>query len=154
MPTAAYQPRRCVPLPALGADGMRLKRVWIDAQGAAAPPHALAVSAWDVAATLVPRAAGAEGASAGLGFVILHRGDAGSWLLMHWWAHGDICCQLLGHAAPGATAFDDVSARPLMACVWELPVIAAERAAWVDTMLSGAPDADGYIARTVTDGAV
>jgi len=150
--TAGYRPRRCAPLASIAAGGMRLKRVWIDLHGAAAPPAPLGDAAWATAAAVVPEAAAAEGGAAGLGFAILHRGEAGNWLLMHWWAHGDICCQRLAHAPHDGPGFRDLSDRPLMACVWELPVIAAERAAWIDTMMTGTPDPDGYVARTIAEG--
>jgi hypothetical protein len=38
---------------------------------------------------------------------------------------------------------------PLIACVWELPILAFERDAWVETVLSDAkrPDVPAYLER-------
>ncbi len=94
----------------------------------------------------------AEGGSHGLGFVVLHEGEAGTWLLMDWWAHGDILCQRLSlDTGAGFRPADD---RPLLACVWELPVIAHERGAWVRHMMRAAPSPDGYLADRLPAGIV
>ncbi len=99
----------------------------------------------------LPPAAEAEGHH-GLGFVVLHEGEQGSWLLMDWWAHADICCQRLAHAEPGSAEFAPVD-RPLLACVWESVVLSYERDAWVTTMLTTSPDPQAYLAMRLPDGA-
>lgn len=73
----------------------------------------------------------------GAGFAILHEGDEGRWLLLHWWVAGGIATQKLWRAdlADGAPFID---ADPLlMACVWELGLIDFERRAWIDTAMAG-----------------
>jgi len=78
----------------------------------------------------------------GVGFVILHRGTQGIWLLLHWWEQGGICSQRLWRSdLAGPLAFVPVD-RPLMACVWELALIDHERRAYVRTLMAGrGPDA-------------
>jgi hypothetical protein len=99
----------------------------------------------------LPAAAEAEGHH-GLGFVIIHEGEHGCWLLADWWAHSEICCQLLAHAPwPTSADFAPVD-RPLLACVWEAVVISAEREAWVETMLNGHPQPEAYLERRLPEG--
>jgi hypothetical protein len=72
------------------------------------------------------------------GFAILHRGEEAFWLLLHWWIPGGILSlkfwraeRTTGtpHFVPGPEAY--------MACIWELGVIAYERDAWIETVMSG-----------------
>ncbi len=73
----------------------------------------------------------------GAGFAILHEGDEGRWLLLHWWVSGGIATRKLWRAdlVPNAHF---VEADPLlMACVWELGLIDFERRAWINTAMSG-----------------
>lgn len=94
----------------------------------------------------------AEGNHHDLGFVILHEGLQGLWLLVDWWAHGDICCQLLSHA-DDSRPLRFAPVRPsLVACAWELVPIGFERTAWVETMLTERPDPEAYLARRLPDG--
>ena len=98
-------------------------------------------------------AAEAEGGSSGLGFVVMHAGEMGTWLLMDWWAHGDILCQRLS-LAPAGGAYEPMDDRPLTACVWELPILMHERDAYVRHMLTARPDADAYLADMRQGGSV
>lgn len=125
--------------------GIEAKVRWIDARGGEAPPDLLA-AALTCARAAVPTAMTEEGGDEGAAYLILHRGEMGTWLLMHSWAHGDILCARLAHAAPDSTAFAAADARPLVACVWELRVVADERRAWVEHMMTGAPDRPAWTA--------
>ena len=82
----------------------------------------------------------------GAGFAILHEGEEGRWLLLHWWLGGGICARKLWRAdlAPDAE-FEDAPVH-LFACVWELAIIDFERRAWTETAMSQKPVSD-YIAR-------
>ncbi|EPX87030.1 hypothetical protein Salmuc_03005 [Salipiger mucosus DSM 16094] len=111
--------------------------------GAGAPSDALLASARDEAARMEAEARD-EGGAQGTGFVVIHEGEVGTWLLMDWWAHGDILCQRL--SLGDADGFAAQDARPLNACVWELPVLMHERDAWVRHMMGGAPDPEAYLA--------
>ncbi len=78
----------------------------------------------------------------GAGFAILHEGDEGRWLLLHWWVAGGIATRKLWRAdlVPHSEFID---ADPLlMACVWELGIIDFERRAWMRTAMSGKPVSD------------
>lgn len=93
-----------------------------------------------------------EGGHFNLGFVVVHEGLVGTWLLMDWWAHDDIRCQLLSLAQHSAAPrFESVS-RPLAACVWEALPIAHESHAWVKHMLSDKPDREAYLSDWMPDG--
>lgn len=97
-------------------------------------------------------AAETEGAHNGLGYVILHCGKTANFLLLDWWAHGDICCRLLyASNLDQPTLFERV-ARPLSACVWETVVISHERNAWVNQMMQITPSPGGYLADVLPDG--
>jgi hypothetical protein len=78
------------------------------------------------------------------GFAILHEGEDGRWLLLHWWLEGGILGRKLWRADLGPdAAFMD--ADPLLfACVWELGLIEFERRAWMETAMSGKA-VSGYI---------
>lgn len=143
VPPSPYQPRRFSRLGLWAAGELKLKAYGItwrtDEPG---PPLALQQAARRHVTGALPPHAEAEGHH-GLGFVILHEGREGNWLLMDWWAHTDICCQRLAHAAEGSTELSSVE-RPLLACVWESVVLAFERDAWVATMLTAHPDPQAY----------
>ena len=139
-----YAPRRRARLDDARLGGIACRFHWIDALGEAAPPPGLLRAALGHAAAVLPAAAEAEGGAEGLGFLVLHRGAAGTWLLMHWWAHGDILCGRLARAEPGAASFAPCDGRPLVACVWELAVLGEERDAWVRTMMTAAPSPDAW----------
>ena len=141
-----YAPRQYASLPIWTVGSLRLKPYVIQLPDGAGLPDRTMEAARGVTSLTLRQAAAAESGSHDLGFVILHAGLAGTWLLMDWWAHKDICCQRLARADPGSADFVDVSDRPLMACVWELRVIAHERDAWIEHMLTPAPDPEGYLA--------
>jgi len=120
---AAYVPRPMAPGDLWQIDGFRLKTYAIGLPGAAPPGDPLRAAARREAEARLPQAALAEGEAHGLGFVILHEGAQGVWLLMHWWAHREICCGRLSRADPGSADFAAVDHRPLVACVWEMRVL-------------------------------
>ena len=140
-----YKPRRVEPLDLWRPNGLAIKPYTIARDGADAPSLALIGTARRIAETEIPKAAAYDTGHHGLGFAILHEGEEAIWLLLHWWAHGDICCRALFRADSGTLEFEDVSKRSLMACVWELRVIDHERQAWVNAMLTHTPDAETYL---------
>lgn len=152
MTHAPYAPRRVVPLAPWTLGALRLKPYTIAPDGADAVPAPRLAAARDAIAAALPAAAAAEGESAGVGFAVIHQGTLGTWALGDWWAHGDILCQRLWHADPGSEAFRPMDHRPLTACVWELAVIAHERRAFIDTMLTARPDPAAYLGRTLAPG--
>lgn len=90
-----------------------------------------------------------------VGFLILHYGSEGDYLLVSQWYDADMLKHWVRAAvvdAEGGTTFAPLAERDLVACVWELEVIKFERDAWVNTVLArGRLDQaalDAYLATT------
>ena len=90
-----------------------------------------------------------------LGFLILHYGMDGDYLLVSQWYDANMLKHWVRGPetdGEGNTAFVPLAQRDLIACVWELEVIKFERDAWVRTVLArGQLDQDGrdaYLAAT------
>ncbi len=89
------------------------------------------------------------------GFLILHYGAEGVYLLVSQWYDADMLKHWVRGAsvdAEGVTRFVPLAQRDLIACVWELEVIKFERDAWVNTVMArGKLDQealDAYLATT------
>ena len=94
----------------------------------------------------------AEGNHFGLGYVVLHEGEAAHWLLINWWIKGGICCSILSSASPDEpNRFEHVD-RPYAACVWESVAVEHERRAWVELALSGPRSSESYLASELKAG--
>ena len=81
----------------------------------------------------------------GLGFLIAHQGKTGDYIVLGWWnAENELPLEVWvrrGPADPWRPAEKGESF-----CVWDLEVVAAERRAWIDTMLCGpAADPERYL---------
>ncbi|GEM47060.1 hypothetical protein [Deinococcus cellulosilyticus] len=73
----------------------------------------------------------------GVGFILLHAGADGNYLLIHWWAGENMLFSSVHMSTlERPDHFEDISSSGVMACVWELEVIWAERNAWVQTALN------------------
>ncbi len=101
--------------------------------------------AYNFAKSDVPSRVAVAGDDNGLGFAIIHPGDVGISILIHWWIQGSVLCQHIRRTLWGADAPMDTDARPVVACVWELGLINAEQVIWRDTMMSHAPDPMAYL---------
>lgn len=89
----------------------------------------------------------------GAGFAILHEGEEGRWLLLHWWLDGGIVTRKLWRAdLIEGSDFADTDPL-LMACVWELGIVDFERRAWMRTMMSGGSIPD-YLNDRFAEGSV
>ncbi len=88
----------------------------------------------------------------GLGFVIIHFGDQHIWLLTHWWADENICCQQMAHSEVDNCKFKNVDHWPLHACVWEHKIINHEHQLWIDTLLNNDSDPNSYLKRHMQNG--
>ncbi|PRD44334.1 hypothetical protein C5748_07030 [Phyllobacterium phragmitis] len=148
---SAYQPRAAWfdGLVDCGPASIKLSLIEAD------PAKPIAPAAIDKARALIEAAGGklAQTRHLGAGFAILHQGQEGLWLLLHWWIEGDIATQMLWRSKLGGDA-DFIPAEPLlMACVWELAIIDFERRAWMDTAMSGKSITD-YLTRTMPRGTV
>ncbi|MFB7938520.1 hypothetical protein ACFWIN_03600 [Streptomyces sp. NPDC127049] len=89
------------------------------------------------------------------GFLILHRGAEGTYLLVSQWYDADMLKHWVRGAvvdAEGNTSFTPLAERDLIACVWELEVVKFERDAWVNTVLARGSDdraaVDAYLETT------
>jgi hypothetical protein len=75
----------------------------------------------------------------GVGFLILHYGMDGDYLLVSQWYDANMLKHWVRGAetgAGGSVTFAPLVQRDLIACVWELEVIKFERDAWVRTVLA------------------
>lgn len=80
----------------------------------------------------------------GVGFVIAHAGDTALWVLIDWWSD-DVMLNQRNLRAP----LDDPGAlepfeQGIVACTWELAVLAFEREAWVRHVLREG-NIEGYL---------
>ena len=82
-----------------------------------------------------------------VGFVGVHQGKTAHFIFVDWWADGN---ELHHHVyvAPldDPTAFRYTSPSGLIACVWDLALMAFERNAWVHTAMA-AKGIDAYLAK-------
>jgi hypothetical protein len=149
LPTSRYEPRHFRYHGVRRSSGLAFKLYSIGYRAPGAPED-LVEAAVVVAERELPALAEAEGDHHGLGFVIVHEGQVGTWLLLHWWAHEDILCQQM-HNLDDAGDFRPTT-RPLHGCVWEGIVISHEHQAWISRVLGGAPDAEAYLGDTLPEG--
>ncbi len=87
----------------------------------------------------------------GLGFLIVHHGVESIWVLADLWGGDIVSQQTFSAKLDDPTAFERVPAGGPTACVWELPVHAHERDAYVKHVLDPkcGPDAKAYLASTL-----
>lgn len=133
----SYSPRLVKALPPLDVHGRTLKVYAMfadpDRSGASPAPEWLRQQA----ASVLPEPLAAEDHP--LGFLILHYGMDGDYLLVSQWYDANMLKHWVrGSAvdAQGNTTFVPLAQRDLVACVWELEVIRFERDAWVNTVLA------------------
>jgi ketosteroid isomerase-like protein len=88
----------------------------------------------------------------GLAYAIIHNGTAGTWLLFHWWAYGEINCQILMRRLADGQEFVRREDPYVNACVWESVIIEHERTAWISNMLQERPSRHKYLKDTLPDG--
>ncbi|AXK36779.1 isochorismatase [Streptomyces armeniacus] len=126
--------------------GWRVK-VYGIAAAAELPRPALVTAAKATAAQHLPREPGGDGRH-GAAFLTVHDGADGTWVLVDWWANGN----LLHHLPFGGDLADPAGElRPLTgglaACTYELAVTDFERRAWLrEVYAAERPDLDGYLA--------
>lgn len=85
------------------------------------------------------------GDSNGLGFIIIHPGETGLTISVHWWAQGSVLCQHIYRKLYTEDLALDTIQRPAVACVWELALINAEQEAWRNHMMISRPDPNAYL---------
>lgn len=133
-------------------DGLIFKAYLINVPGRTHIPPDMLTNAKAYIELTLPAIRTQEREDHALGYVILHAGEEGNWLLVHWWAHKDIAMRMLASAEIGKTQFKSEDHRRFHACVWEHVVINHERDAWVEEMMRDGGNASDYLGRVMLDG--
>lgn len=131
---------------------IRFKPYLIAAKPDLLPDQSLVESARQYVGSVFPAICQEEGHHHGLGYIILHSGEMKNWLLVHWWAYGDLVLRTIATSEPGSTEFSSYDHRRFHACVWEHVVINHERDAWVRHMMKETSDCLGYVSDRLPDG--
>ncbi len=139
-----YHPRSVSDLGVWEIDSLQLKVYGIKADGKEVSGEILR-DAKVFASSEIPHLVEAEGEDNGLGFVIIHPGDLGVSVLVHWWIQGSVLCQHIRRTLWGADVPMNTATRPVIACVWELGLINAEQTIWRNTMMVAQPDPTAYL---------
>lgn len=144
----SFAPRHLFTRPPLTLADRWVKRYEISIESSGVPA-VVADNAYRLLPTLLPAVGDHPTAS----FSVLHRGEAGSYLLAYTWTLGDV---LVLHKAvagiPALGAPDDdpahfgLSTEAWIGCVWELGPLEHERSAWVEHVLRPErPDIAAYV---------
>lgn len=150
-----FTPKHLCTLPPILIGGRHIKRYHVNLTDAPIEPE-IEQAAYAFLPSLLPEPDGTPPAT----FVVLHRGVQSSYFLAYSWVWDNVLH--LGVAAAGQPVLDcpddDAThfvrvAKPWIGCVWELPALTHEPAAWVRHMLAPEkPDLDAYLADTLPDG--
>lgn len=113
------------------------------------PPASLVAVAKELALKELPIPA-VTGNRYGVGFLIVHQGGDGNYVLVDWWVGENMLKNHVFAAPTGRFEPEDfryVTPTGLCACVWELHVMHFERTAWVTSVLKreGGPDLEEYL---------
>jgi hypothetical protein len=133
-------------------DGWKVKVYGISAKNER-PNQALVEASKEIAYKRLPLPAVAPNRY-GLGVLIVHEGVDANYVLVDWWVNE---CILQNHVYTSElndpSAFEYISPTGMTVCVWELPVLAFERDAWVNNILSSAarPNVEGYLSQRLND---
>lgn len=141
-----YRLRPVRPLELLRHEGWRLKCYGVSARGGS-PSRALIDQAHAIARQSLPTPASTSDRY-GVGWLIIHDGAEGDYVLVDWWSHQDIVQHRVFGAPKGAGPLRAGWPQGAGFCVWELAVCWHERQAWIRHVLarSGQPDIDAYLA--------
>ncbi|MEW9528864.1 hypothetical protein [Microbispora sp. NPDC049125] len=154
----AFIEKNMRPLDPIAVGGRPYKRYHVDRPGHQIEPE-VEKAAYEFLPKIVPAPAG----DAPAGWIVLHRGgDTGAYLLVYTWVWDNVVevhTAAAGQPAIGCSDEDPThfvpETRPWAGCVWELPSLEYERAAWVRHMfVPDVPDLDGYLADTRPEGMV
>jgi hypothetical protein len=128
--------------------GWRMKVYGISAR-AETPPEALVWEAKEIARGRLPQPAVTDDRY-GVGYLIVHDGENGDYVLVDWWSNQDIVQHHPYGAPKGRPGTLEYHWPPGAGfCVWELAVCWFEREAWVETVLKKpqTPDLEAYLVR-------
>lgn len=153
----AFQPRYLAVLSPIERGGRKIKRYHVSVVDAPIEDE-IRTAAEAFAPALLPSADDTPPAS----FMVLHRGVDAAYLLVYSWVWDNVLhCQtasagssFLGSVDGELTQFHEVH-KPWIGCVWELPALTHEPAAWVRHMLTpDTPHLAGYLGDTLKPGLV
>ncbi len=85
----------------------------------------------------------------GVGFLGIHDGRGANFVFVDWWTHeNELVHHLYQSNGDRPANLEYATPRAVIACVWDLELMAFERAAWVRTVLANprGPDLDAYLA--------
>ena len=89
----------------------------------------------------------ATGEADGAGFVTIRHGDLELPIRAHWWVRGSVLCQHVHRHRHDDAGPLDAASHPAIGCLRELEIVAAEVAAWRDTMMTEHPGLAGDMRR-------
>ena len=102
-----------------------------------------------------PALAAEQPGTPAVAFSVLHQGKDAIWYNVYSWCYGAILQCRIGYATLDAPAEFTELTEPLIGCVWELPVLAHERSAWVRHVLTPQrPDVAAYLTDVLPAGQV
>lgn len=127
---SVYEPRHVVAMDNARVDDWELKVYWLTPEASEPDPGSVAIAIEASMAALED----AEGY--GAGFLIVHRGEMATWVILFWWTNQDILRQRIWQTDNGVLV--DVGDQNFVACVWELSIVDWERKAWINHVLRDA----------------
>lgn len=89
-----------------------------------------------------------------VGFLGVHDGRTANFVFVDWWAdENELHHHVYVLPADEPSRFTYTTPTGLIACVWDLRVMAFERQAWLDTVLKRphSPDVDAYLSQTLNE---
>ena len=125
-----------------------MKIIVITVRGTASQFSDVVDAAWDTTVSVLKEIPETD-LDTNVGFVTIHIGAAGVWLLIDRWEDGDMLRHHHFRASlEDPTHFIDVSSEHYGPCVWELAVQAHERQSWLACVLANptGPDIEAYLA--------
>lgn len=143
---ASFEKRRVTSLGMFLHENWRIKMHGITAAGASLGT-ALIDAARLIAATALPLPAVAP-ERYGVGFMVIHAGRDADFVLVCWWKCQNELAVRVFTSPPAQPAMlkEQTDPNASVACVWDLAVLAHERQAWVEHILTpGKPDFDAYL---------
>jgi hypothetical protein len=143
-PVEIYQPRKVSDMGQWDIGGLKFKVYGLVADDKKVDQPLMALAQSFVQNEVLPLVA-QEGQDNGMGFVIIHPGELGVTISVHWWIQGSVLCQHNYRKLYSATKPMDTVRRPVVACVWELALINAEQEAWRKAMMKSEPSPSAYL---------
>lgn len=139
-----YRPRYVSNLGEWGIGSLNFKVYGLVSDNKKVDEDMLTIARSFVQRDVLPRVAD-EGDANGMGFLIIHPGELGVSIAVHWWIQGSVLCQHIYRKLYTEVEPMDTVRRPVIACVWELALINAEQEAWRKTMMNSEPSPSAYM---------